>query len=191
MIIMINHKHFKLQSAMEYMMTYGWSLLIIAIVVIGLYSLGVFGGGGTGVTTSCLVQAGYVCQGLVLHGNTLTIGELGQNTGANWVGVNVLWVPEGQVLQTNTGAYTWCPSYYTAANEITNTVMGGISCYTVSSATGALNTAAQISPTFTFTSNVPVGPTVYSGALWIEYQTVAGGSVYETQLAKVTLERAT
>ncbi|MCL5680348.1 MAG: hypothetical protein M1465_03355 [Candidatus Marsarchaeota archaeon] len=32
----------KAQSAMEYLMTYGWAILIIAIVLAALYSLGVF-----------------------------------------------------------------------------------------------------------------------------------------------------
>ena len=186
---MINYKNFKLQSAMEYMMTYGWSLLIIAIVVIGLYSLGVFGGTGNGVTTSCLVQSGYVCQGLVLHTNTLTFAEIGQNTGTNWIGVNILWVPQGQVLQPNSGAVTWCPNN-SPTNAITNTVSGGISCFTDTNANGGLATSQPIAVVFSFTSSVPVGYADYSGAIWIEYQTMPGGSVYETQLAKVTLQKA-
>ena len=32
----------KVQSAMEYLMTYGWAILIIAIVLVALFSLGVF-----------------------------------------------------------------------------------------------------------------------------------------------------
>lgn len=36
------------QSAMEYLMTYGWSILIIAIVLAALYSLGVFGSSNLG-----------------------------------------------------------------------------------------------------------------------------------------------
>ena len=35
---------FKGQSAMEYLMTYGWAILIIAIVLAALFSLGVFSG---------------------------------------------------------------------------------------------------------------------------------------------------
>ena len=31
------------QSAMEYLMTYGWSILIIAIVLVSLFELGIFG----------------------------------------------------------------------------------------------------------------------------------------------------
>ncbi|MDE1851468.1 MAG: LamG domain-containing protein [Candidatus Micrarchaeota archaeon] len=34
----------KLQSAMEYLMTYGWAILAIAIVMVSLYSLGIFNG---------------------------------------------------------------------------------------------------------------------------------------------------
>ena len=35
---------FKSQSAMEYLMTYGWAILIIAIVMVALFQLGVFNG---------------------------------------------------------------------------------------------------------------------------------------------------
>jgi hypothetical protein len=35
-------KTFKLQSAMEYLMTYGWAILIIAVVLGVLYQMGVF-----------------------------------------------------------------------------------------------------------------------------------------------------
>ena len=36
-------QRFKSQSAMEYLMTYGWALLIIAVVLVAFYQLGVFG----------------------------------------------------------------------------------------------------------------------------------------------------
>ncbi len=35
-------KSFKIQSAMEYLMTYGWAILIIAVVMVALFALGVF-----------------------------------------------------------------------------------------------------------------------------------------------------
>ena len=37
---MYSMKDMKLQSAMEYLMTYGWAILIIAIVMVALFSLG-------------------------------------------------------------------------------------------------------------------------------------------------------
>lgn len=42
----------KAQSAMEYLMTYGWAILIVIVVVAALYALGVFQAGGRGVTCS-------------------------------------------------------------------------------------------------------------------------------------------
>ena len=40
----ISHSRPKSQSAMEYLMTYGWAILIIAVVLGALFSLGVFNG---------------------------------------------------------------------------------------------------------------------------------------------------
>ena len=40
--ICANSKSLKLQSAMEYLMTYGWAILIIAIVLVALFSLNLF-----------------------------------------------------------------------------------------------------------------------------------------------------
>ncbi|MDE1851416.1 MAG: LamG domain-containing protein [Candidatus Micrarchaeota archaeon] len=48
----------KLQSAMEYLMTYGWAILAIAIVMVSLYSLGIFNAGNltpTAAPGSCEV----------------------------------------------------------------------------------------------------------------------------------------
>ena len=42
-----NHGY-KAQSAMEYLMTYGWALLIIAVVLVALFSLGVFNSANLG-----------------------------------------------------------------------------------------------------------------------------------------------
>ncbi len=38
----------KAQSAMEYLMTYGWAILIIAVVMVALFALGVFNGANFG-----------------------------------------------------------------------------------------------------------------------------------------------
>ena len=40
---MRNSKNQKSQSAMEYLMTYGWAVLIVTIVLVALFQLGVFG----------------------------------------------------------------------------------------------------------------------------------------------------
>ena len=38
-----SQKIFMLQSAMEYLMTYGWAILILTVVIGALYSMGIFG----------------------------------------------------------------------------------------------------------------------------------------------------
>lgn len=40
------------QAAMEYLMTYGWAILIVIVVVAALYAMGVFKIGGTAVPCS-------------------------------------------------------------------------------------------------------------------------------------------
>jgi len=86
-------KKFKAQSAMEYLMTYGWAILIIAVVLGALFSLGVFSGTSL-LGTTCIASSGYYCSGLVLHGGTLSF-TFGQNTGVNWAAANVFFLPSG------------------------------------------------------------------------------------------------
>ena len=176
--------NYKLQSAMEYLMTYGWSILVIAIVMIAMFGLGIFGGSSS-IPTACLAQSGYTCQSPVLHQNALTFAAVGQGTSISWIGVNLLWVPQGQIVPSDSAAYTWCPSY-SPTNAITNTINGGISCYSITNANGALNSGQSVAPTFSFTSTVPVGSS-YPGSLWVEYQTFSGGPVYQTLVAKMVL----
>ncbi|MEO0282055.1 MAG: hypothetical protein ABIN05_06885 [candidate division WOR-3 bacterium] len=40
----------KAQAAMEYLMTYGWAIIILVVVVVALYAMGVF---KTGTTVAC------------------------------------------------------------------------------------------------------------------------------------------
>ena len=166
-------------------MTYGWSILVIAIVMIAMFGLGIFGGSSS-IPTACLAQSGYTCQSPVLHQNALTFAAVGQGTSISWIGVNLLWVPQGQIVPSDSAAYTWCPSY-SPTNAITNTVNGGISCYSVTNSNGALSSGQSVAPTFSFTSTVSPGSS-YPGSLWVEYQTASGGPVYQALVAKITLK---
>ncbi|HEX55264.1 MAG TPA: hypothetical protein ENF49_03960, partial [Candidatus Altiarchaeales archaeon] len=40
------------QGAMEYLMTYGWAILVVMIVGVVLWQLGIFGGGPGAVNTA-------------------------------------------------------------------------------------------------------------------------------------------
>ncbi len=63
----------KSQSAMEYLMTYGWAVLAIAIVIIALFQLGVFGGNNlTPHSTAGACQAVHTAAGSSLAGQCNT-----------------------------------------------------------------------------------------------------------------------
>ncbi len=69
----------KLQSAMEYLMTYGWALLIIVVVLAVLFYLGVFNLGAP-AGSICDPYADYLCQNPVLASNgnlIVNFGEIG------------------------------------------------------------------------------------------------------------------
>ncbi len=72
----------KVQSAMEYLMTYGWSILVLGVVVAVLFSLGVFNGGSGSVGSgTCVAISGYQCTQPTLYSSgtlSATIGEIGQ-----------------------------------------------------------------------------------------------------------------
>ena len=70
----------KSQSAMEYLMTYGWAILIIAIVLAALFSLGIFSSGSL-IGTTCIANSGFLCGTPIAHGTTFT-ASIGQATGA-------------------------------------------------------------------------------------------------------------
>ena len=69
------------QSAMEYLMTYGWAILIIAVILAALYDIGVFGG-ITSLGNSCIAVSGFTCTNTTLDSSGLfsfTFGYVGQN----------------------------------------------------------------------------------------------------------------
>ena len=69
------------QSAMEYLMTYGWAILIISIVLASLWSLGVFSSTPTsGSGAACVGTVGYLCGTPVLESNGLLLTSIGQTS---------------------------------------------------------------------------------------------------------------
>ncbi len=91
------------QSAMEYLMTYGWAILIIAVVLAALFELGVFGTGGT--PQACIAQSGFICASPTFSagasGGAFIDFSFGQNTGLTFYSVNVFVAQEGSALSTN------------------------------------------------------------------------------------------
>ncbi|HKZ45530.1 MAG TPA: hypothetical protein VJ343_02385 [archaeon] len=63
------------QAAMEYLMTYGWAILIVIVVVAALYAMGVFRLGSTSVACSpCFGEFAYVDYSATSHALVIRSG---------------------------------------------------------------------------------------------------------------------
>ena len=71
------------QAAMEFLMTYGWAILIVIIAIGALYALGVFSGGGG---TNCKMDPPFACIDMVVTaaagGDQLVVTAQGIGGGA-------------------------------------------------------------------------------------------------------------
>ena len=87
------------QSAMEYLMTYGWAILIIAVVLAALFELGVFNGSNL-APQACIAQAGFVCKNPVYTANGIGI-TFGQTAGRDYYGDWIFVASQGEALNQN------------------------------------------------------------------------------------------
>jgi hypothetical protein len=165
-----NKREFRLQSAMEYLMTYGWAILIIAIVLGVLYYLGIFNGAAS-LGTSCIAVAGYYCQNPTMNTAGQLSFTLGQSSGnpqyniglscaatSNSAGLpytsasaNAFYYPATNGLVSTTAF----PGY-TSALQLTSGQQQAITNLPCFGSTGALLSTSAIGATFT-------------GSLWYNY----------------------
>jgi hypothetical protein len=153
----------KAQSAMEYLMTYGWAILIISVVLGALFGLGVFSS-GTFISTACVPSSGYQCSSPTL----LTAGALtftyGQSTGITEYNSYVTVASQGASLNL----------YGFPTNGLS--VMTPATGPGVTYSSGSSNT---ISVTLT-AAMVPGGLSTlgnaFSGSVWVNYSTVGASS---------------
>ncbi|MGC8676162.1 MAG: hypothetical protein ACP5T3_01420 [Candidatus Micrarchaeia archaeon] len=150
-------KKMRAQSAMEYLMTYGWAILIIAVVLGALFSLGVFSSSSF-LGTACVPQSGFLCSNPVATPNTLKV-TVGQATGASWSAVSVCFVPTGTAMTSNT-----CPS---------GGVTGNFMPSTTTLTSGQTVTAAFTDPSGITTIPASIG-SGFSGAIWAIYNASGG-----------------
>ncbi|MGC8496125.1 MAG: hypothetical protein ACP5MX_02880 [Candidatus Micrarchaeia archaeon] len=75
---------------MEYLMTYGWAILIIAIVLAVLFFLGVFSS-STFTGTVCVASSGFQCSNPILHDGTFS-ATIGQAIGTSWTATTLCFV---------------------------------------------------------------------------------------------------
>ncbi|MDE1823144.1 MAG: LamG domain-containing protein [Candidatus Micrarchaeota archaeon] len=105
----------RLQSAMEYLMTYGWAILAIAIVMVSLYSLGIFSLGNlqpTATPGSCQVIRTTAQTSLAGQCNNLIPKYVGSFNGAN----SYISVPDAKVQRSMTTA-SFIGWIYTATTD--------------------------------------------------------------------------
>jgi hypothetical protein len=176
MLTQPSRKH-KAQSAMEYLMTYGWAILIIAVVLGALFSLGVFNGQNI-LGTACIASSGYYCQNPTYFHGTLaaspaTAGNIlvtvGQNTGQTWTTANFVFVPAGTPSTAGVpdisfnGIPSGAPQPANTAYALTGLISGQqVKVY--------LPNNALVGP-----ATVTLG-TSASGAIWAQYTTAGPGS---------------
>ena len=66
----------KAQAAMEFLMTYGWAILIVLIVLASLFFLGVF---NPKTTNTCLINAPFSCNDIAIGKNYVVVSLGAQN----------------------------------------------------------------------------------------------------------------
>lgn len=69
----------KAQSAMEYLITYGWAILILGVVLAALYALGVLNP-GTYSTQECVLSSGFACLSYTMNSMGVLTLNLQQST---------------------------------------------------------------------------------------------------------------
>jgi hypothetical protein len=169
---MMVKKRTKGQSAMEYLMTYGWAILIIAVVLVVLYKLGVFSGASF-LGTTCVANAGFLCSSPTYFGGT----GIGSGTGGNVLSPT----PAGNLLVTlgqSTGStmYNVAFGFAVSGSSLTSSGVPNVPFLTYSNAiTGnTLYSGATVTLTINATggTTTPIG-TSASGNLWIAYTTTS------------------
>ncbi len=147
-------KRFSAQSAMEYLMTYGWAILIIIIVLGVLYLLGVFSPNGL-LGNQCNVQFKYSCTGLTIATNGTASFLLGQNTGSNFYNVEVACT---ESINSTGGPYAGSSPWFVLTSELdsgTSVQVNNTPCYSTTSSLLGTQTIG----------------TTFDGYLWLRYTT--------------------
>ncbi len=113
------------QSALEYMMTYGWAILIIVIVAAVLYSFGVFspssstsntvtGFGGFSIQVACIQGGALVLQILNGQGYTINITRI-NSTGSDGQAVSI---PTALIITTGQTQLAFVPDACTTTTGV-------------------------------------------------------------------------
>lgn len=176
------------QSAMEYLMTYGWAILIIAVVLTVLFSLGLFNG-NTLVTNACAAQPGFLCSSSYYnHQNANILVTIGQSTSQDWTAANFVFIfPGTPYNQSGVPSVSWV-----GIDSLTNPGIANSSLYGSGLQSG--NQAKILIPVNGVTIPVAVGSPI-TGSIWAQYWYTAlingreqSLGPYYTQVASINIK---
>ena len=163
------------QSAMEYLMTYGWAILIIAVALAALFELGVFNGSNLS-PQGCIAQAGFTCTNLVYTANGIAL-TLGQTTGKYYYGNWVFVASQGESLNARgvpvnfTCTATGCANAVTVGLQGPNGIRVLAPGQTITAVFPSNEFASGSIPPYTSTTpatGLAVG-TPFAGYVWLGY----------------------
>lgn len=171
---------------MEYLMTYGWAILIIAVSLAALFGLGVFNSSGS-APTACIAASGYSCGGISIVGtNNLAPGEIAGSTFAGQF--------EAQVGQ-NTGGTAY-NSFFIIAPQSSPAGPTGFPTEAeqfppgntgLLMPAGAINSIYVIFNSLVLTSNT-LGSS-FVGSIWMNYSpTISGAATQSVKIAVFSLK---
>ena len=158
----------RLQSAMEYLMTYGWAILIVAVVLAALFELGVFN--GLGGAQACIAQAGFICKNPIYTASSITF-TFGQTNGRDYYGNWVFVASQGEALNQSGIPVNLTCTQTGCANAVTVGLPGpdGVRAL-VPGQTVAVVFPANVFPAGAVPSNPPIS-TQFAGYVWFGYCT--------------------
>jgi len=152
------------QTAMEYLMTYGWAILIIMVVLAVLFYLGVLNPGGL-TPSQCTFPAGFTCVTYKLGATSGKLMlDLGQGTGKTIRITGVNCTQNTSADFSSNGVMT----YGGAPNNIT--IASGGHAFVSNNAPQWMNVSCTDSNGAQLASQ-PIGA-VYSGRIYVNYTEV-------------------
>jgi len=164
------------QTAMEYLMTYGWAILIIMVVLAVLFYLGVL---NPQIPSQCIFPAGISCSTYKISADTgkLTL-QIGQGTGKTIRVTGVSCTQNSSASYTTSAFISYSNIGGTASTNVT--IPSGSTGFIADPVNGA---AGVSNVTCTDTNNLALGTTTigtqYNGKIYINYTEV------ETEVTRV------
>ena len=176
----------KLQSAMEYLMTYGWAILIIAVVLGALFSLGVF---GNLLGNHCVTTPGWSCASATLATSGVLKMSIGQATGST------IYLRNAACSATATS--NGYPAY--GPNVTSNTINPGVSfsattvtngqSFTLSVPCYSSSGQTYSSSSSSLTPGYALGQ-AFTGYVWLNYSLSPTGTSVLAQITTSLTEKA-